>query len=583
MPNQNLVSRAQLEEVVAHLNECTDAYIFIYDLKADTYTISPYVLKNFAFPSSAFNNARQTILDVVYPDDRPLLSADLDLIRAGSKDTHNLEYRWVNKNGKPVWISCRGKMFWTLTEELLVGRVSVIDEHDKVDLLTNLPMETTMRMDFGLEWAKRRKVSGFLFKIDIDNLGSINEQYGMKTGDRVIGLLSECCIKACKGLARVYKLNGDELLCMNLTGKNATDAQKLYQRLKRYISEIEQQTEYEVVFTVSAGAVAFFNDSSQLDDLFKKLNYTLVEAKRKGRNNLTMYNAVDYTKHLRSIELQEKLRESIKNNFRGFELYFQPVVNAKQLYLDDAKTVFNVIGSEALLRWACPELGRLSPDDFVPILEKSGLIIPVGRWIMLTAFNQCREWNRLYKEFRMSVNLSYIQVQKSDVLTDVQIALEKSNVNPHNITLELTESGYMDSGNELQNLLVEFKKMNLNIDIDDFGTGYSNLRYLQHLHANTLKLDYSFVHKATNGDEGDRKVIKHITQMAHELGMTVCMEGIETHDDIAKLAPFEPDKFQGFYFGRPVSAVQFREHYLHTDAEREIMAQKKQQSLDVVL
>ncbi|MDE6773340.1 MAG: GGDEF and EAL domain-containing protein [Treponemataceae bacterium] len=559
------VTRAQLEEVISHLNECTDAYLFIFDLHADTYYISPYALKTFDLPAAKFGNASETILRIVYPDDRAVLATDLEQIRLGSKDVHSLEYRWVNKNGKPIWISCRGKMLWAENDELLVGRVSIIDDLDKLDLLTGLPTESQMRTDFNVEWAKQQKVSGFLLKIDIDNLGNINEQYGMRTGDKVIALVAECCRKASEGTASAYKLHGDEILCMNLTGKNATDAKKLYQRLKRYIADAEQEIEYEVVFTVSAGAVAFFNDPSKPDDLIKKLNYSLVEAKRKDKNNLTMYNAVDYTRHLRAIGLQERLRESIKDNFRGFELYFQPVVNAKHLYLDKEETVYNVIGAEALLRWSCPELGRLAPDEFGPLLEKSGLIIPVGRWILLTAFNQCREWNLLQKHFRMSVNLSYIQVKKSDVLTDVQIALTKSGVNPRNITLELTESGYMNSDHELQELLDAFQAMNLNIDIDDFGTGYSNLRYLQYLHANTLKLDYTFVHKATSGDEGDTKVIKHITQMAHELNMTVCMEGVEQKTDVEKLQQFAPDKFQGFLFGRPMSAAQFKEHCLRPD------------------
>ena len=559
------VTRAQLQEVISHLDECTDAYLFIFDLRADTYYISPDALKTFDLPASRFDNASEHILSIVYPDDKAVLATDLEQIRTGGKDLHNLEYRWLNKNAKPIWISCRGKMLWVEDNELLVGRISIIDDLDKLDLLTGLPTETQMRTDFNVEWAKRQKVSGFFLKVDVDNLSAINEQYGMRTGDKVVAMVAKCCRKASLDSTSVYKLHSDEILCMNLTGKSAIDAQKLYQRLKRCIAEAEQEIEYEVVFTVSAGAVAFFNDTQKPDDLIKKLNYALVEAKKKGKNNLTMYNAMEYTRHLRAIGLQEKLRESIKDNFRGFELYFQPVVNARDLYLDKDETVYNVIGAEALLRWSCPELGRLSPDEFVPLLEKSGLIIPVGRWILLTAFNQCREWNLLQEKFRMSVNLSYIQVKKSDVLTDVQIALTKSGVNPHNITLELTESGYMSNDQELQELLDAFKAMKLNIDIDDFGTGYSNLRYLQYLHASTLKLDYTFVRKATSGNEGDTKVIKHITQMAHELNMTVCMEGIESKSDIDKLRQFEPDKFQGFLFGRPMSAAQFREHCLRPD------------------
>ena len=340
----------------------------------------------------------------------------------------------------------------------------------------------------------------------------------------------------------------------------------MYQRLKRDISETEQKIDYDVMFTVSAGIVAFFNDSSLVEDLLKKVNFTLTNAKNRGKNNLTLFNAVEYTRHLRNLDLQGKLRDSIKNGFKGFELNYQPVINARKVYLDKGDSVFNVIGAEALLRWSCPEYGRVSPEEFIPILEESGLIIPVGRWILLTGFSQCHEWNRVQKDFHMSVNLSYIQVKKSDILTDVQMALERSGVKPENITLELTESGYMDNAAELQELVDKFRAMGLKVDIDDFGTGYSNLRYLQYLKAATLKLDYSFVHKATGGDEGDSKVIKHITQMAHELKMAVCMEGVESEEDIKKLEVYEPDKYQGFYFGRPCTAVQFREHYLRPDS-----------------
>ena len=135
------------------------------------------------------------------------------------------------------------------------------------------------------------------------------------------------------------------------------------------------------------------------------------------------------------------------------------------------------------------------------------------------------------------------------------------------MTFHIPESGYMDNTHELQSLVDSFRALGIKVDIDDFGTGYSNLRYLQYLKAYTLKLDYSFVHKATGGDEGDSKVIKHITQMAHELDMKVCMEGVESAEDIEKLLVYEPDKFQGFYFGRPCTAIDFREHHLRPDSK----------------
>lgn len=572
------ISYDQLEIFAEILNQCTENFVFIFDVKNDKYYISELALKIFDLPAKRFDNALETLNKVVHQDDREMIKKEFGLIKMGKKDSHNLEYRWVNKHGKPIWISCRGKIMYTEENEnpVLLGCIAIIEDVDKEDLLTSLPTESQLRKDFSAVWKRQQKVSGYIFRIDVDNLGHINEQYGTHTGDFVLSLVSDCVKRSCEDLAVPYKMNSDEIVCMNLSGGTALDANRIYQNLKRNIAEVEQKIDYDVVFTVSAGVVAFFNDRSQLEELLRKAHYSLTTAKHNGKNNLILFNASDYSKHLRSLDLQEKIRESIKNNFYGFELYYQPVVNAKEIYLDSDNMVFNVIGAEALLRWSCSEYGQLSPDEFIPILEETGLIIPVGRWILLTAFNQCKEWNKVQKGFRMSVNLSYIQVKKSDILADVQMSLHKSGVNPENITLELTESGYMDSSIELQNLVASFRKLGLKVDIDDFGTGYSNLRYLQYLQASTLKLDYSFVHKATGGDEGDGKVIKHITQMAHELNMAVCMEGIESSEDIAKLAQYEPDKFQGYFFGRPLTAVQFREHSLRPDSQAEFYRIKKQ-------
>ena len=573
---ENIETR-QLEGLINVLNQCTDSFLFVFDLSKDTYFISPYAKNIFNFPEEKLENATHELMKIVHPDDQASLRADLDLLKSGRRTEHNLDYRWLNKNGKPIWIRCRGKILPNDDDNhrIMVGEVSIVTDEDKTDLLTGLATESQLRIDFGSVWTKKQAVSGFILKIDIDNLNSINEQYGVMTGDVIISKVGDCCRRVCSGIAKAYKLTSDEFVCMNLTGKSALVAQKMYENLRREISEAEQGLGYDIIFTVSGGMVAFMNDSSQLDGLLRKVNYSINNAKRNGRNNLITFNAVDYTQHLKTLDFQEKIRDSIRNNFAGFELYYQPVVDARNLYLDADKTVLNVIGCEALIRWTCPGYGILNPDEFIPILERTGMIVSVGRWILRTAFVQCAEWNRLQKDFHVSVNLSYIQVKKSDILRDVETAMLISEVNPHNVTLELTESGYIDNGEELQALTEAFSNLGANVDIDDFGTGYSNLRYLQYLKANTLKLDYTFVQKATAGNDGDRKIIKHITQMAHELGMQVCMEGVEEESDIEKLIEYEPDKFQGFYFGRPCSSVDFREHHLRLDVNKDVYRRSK--------
>ena len=573
---ENLETR-QLEGIVTILNQCTDSFLFIFDLSKDTFFISPFARNIFDFPEEKLENATREIMKVVYSEDQASLRVDLDLLKTGKRADHNLDYRWVNRNGKPIWIRSRGRILPTDSEErrILIGEVSIVTEEDRTDLLTGLATESQLRIDYSSVWTKKQSVSGFILKIDIDNLGAINEQYGVMTGDVIISKVGDCCRKVCAGAAKAYKLSSDEFVLMNLTGKSALVAQKMYENLRREISEAEHGLGYDIIFTVSGGMVAFMNDTSQLDGLLRKVNYSLNSSKRNGRNNLATFNAVDYTQHLKTLDFQEKIRDSIRNDFAGFELYYQPVVDAKNLYLDADKTVLNVIGCEALIRWTCPGYGILAPDEFIPILERTGMIVSVGRWILRTAFMQCAEWNRLQKDFHVSVNLSYIQVKKSDILRDVETAMLVSEVNPKNVTLELTESGYIDNGDELQALTESFSNMGVNVDIDDFGTGYSNLRYLQYLKANTLKLDYTFVQKATAGNEGDRKIIKHITQMAHELGMQVCMEGIEEKSDIEKLIEYSPDKFQGFYFGRPCNNIDFREHHLRLDVNKDIYKKSK--------
>ncbi len=573
---ENLEVR-QLEGIVNVLNYCTDSFLFVFDLKKDTYFISQFAKNIFNFPDEKMENATQELMKIVYHEDQASLRADLDLLKSGKKTEHNLDYRWVNKNGKPVWIRCRGRLLPDDNEErkIMIGEVVIVTNEDKTDLLTGLATESQLRIDFGSIWTQKQSVSGFLLKIDIDNLGSINEQYGVMTGDVIVSKVGDCCRKVCSGVAKAYKLSSDEFICMNLSGKSALVAQKMYENLRREIAEAEHGLGYDIIFTISGGMVAFMNDSSQLDGLLRKVNYSLQNAKRNGRNQLVTFNAIDYTKHLKNLDFQEKIRDSIRNDFAGFELYYQPVVDAKNLYLDADKTVFNVIGCEALIRWTCPGYGVLNPDEFIPILERTGMIVSVGRWILRTAFMQCAEWNRLQKDFHVSVNLSYIQVKKSDIIRDVETAMLISDVNPANVTIELTESGYIDNGDELQELTEAFTNLGVNVDIDDFGTGYSNLRYLQYLKATTLKLDYTFVQKATGGNEGDRKIIKHITQMAHELGMKVCMEGIEEKSDIEKLIKYGPDKFQGFYFGRPCNNIDFREHHLRLDVNKDIYSKNK--------
>lgn len=548
------ISPEQLNKIIELLGECTDAFLFIYDITTNHFAISSKLVSQFNLPGNNFDDASTVLRRIISEEDIPRFNKEAEKLLSGRSAEHSIDYRLIDKDRNIVWVSSKGHVMTNKADnhKLLVGRVTLIGQKKLGDNLTGFITDLQLVTDFKKVQTSLGKVSGFLMKIDIDNLGSINEQYGTTAGDNEIRLLADCCRRVLEPGTRIYRSQSDEIIFFNMNGANAFDAQYMYSALKREISNEEEKSGYETMFTVSAGIVAFFEDNSTLEELLHKIDFTLQEAKRQGKNRHALFNAATYNQHLRQIDLQEYLRNSVRNNFEGFELNYQPVVNA---------VTKELIGSEALLRWHCPELGMVVPDEFIPILEKTGLIIPVGRWILLTAFTQCALWNKEMPEFHMSVNLSYIQIKRSDVLTDVQMALEKSGVKPQNIALEITESGYVGGDDSLPQLTAQFSKLGLHIDIDDFGTGYSNLRYLQYLHADTLKLDYTFTNKAVH-NEYDRNVIKHITAMAHSIHMEVCMEGVEFASEEQILSQLGPDRYQGYFFGRPTNSADFYDHHL---------------------
>src|SRR5574344_1003938 len=548
------INPEQLKQVIDLLGECADEYLFIFNLSTDYFTLTSRLYSQFNLPGDSFEHASLVLRNIICTEDIPRFYKEGEKLISGKSVEHSLEYRLIDKNNNIVWLSSRGRVIIDekRNQRLLIGRISLIGQRMLGDNLTGFVTDLQLVDDYRNAVSTRGKVSGFLMKLDIDNLSNINEQYGMAAGDRILKALAECCRRVVTPEIKVYRSQSDEILFLNLTGKTAEEAKHLYAGIKREISIEEERSGYEIMFTVSSGTVAFYEDASPLEELLRKLDFTLTQAKRQGKNNNTLFNAAIYNHHLREIDMQNHLRESVKQNFKGFELNYQPVVDAKTKKL---------LGAEALLRWSSPELGAVVPDEFIPMLEQSGLIIPVGNWVLFTAFTQCARWTKIMPGFRMSVNLSYIQIKRSDILTEVQMALERSGVNPKNITLEITESGYVGGDDSLPQLTQQFSAMGIHIDIDDFGTGYSNLRYLQYLHADTLKLDYTFTNKAVH-NEYDRNVIKHITAMAHSIKMTVCMEGVEYANEEKILSELGPDKYQGYFFGRPVNAFDFYDRHL---------------------
>ena len=282
--------------------------------------------------------------------------------------------------------------------------------------------------------------------------------------------------------------------------------------------------------------------------------FALNEAKRNGRNQMAMFDQESYNEYLRRLDIRKAMRRDVNNDFSGFQVFYQPIVMAPD---------FKVVGAEALLRWSNDKFGNVSPAVFIPILEESGLIIPVGRYVLKEAAQACKKWKKSIPEFRMHVNLSYVQVHKSDLMKDVETCIEEVGLEPDSLVLELTESGYIETNDRIKEIFKELKDKNIDLALDDFGTGYSNMRYLKEIEAKTVKIDRSFVIQALQ-NEHDYNIISHIIDMVHSLGSSVCMEGIEQSDELDKMMKTHPDMIQGYYFGKPSPKEQFENQFLQT-------------------
>ena len=237
--------------------------------------------------------------------------------------------------------------------------------------------------------------------------------------------------------------------------------------------------------------------------------------------------------------------------YQGFSLNYQPIVEleTQKLY-----------AAEALLRFHTSTGEFISPVEFVPLLEKCGLIIPVGRWIMDTAMTMCEECRKFYPEFKISINLSYIQLLKSALVEDFYTILDRHSLSADSIILELTESGYLETSQNVMNIWRNFKEIGVCIAMDDFGTGYSNLKNIGILSPNTVKIDRSFTMQALQ-NEYEHKLLEHIIDMIHSLNLKVVVEGIETAEELKEISHMKPDYIQGYYYSKPCTSQQFKEKY----------------------
>ncbi len=550
---QNM-SLEQIVAVIEVLQKSCDAYIYIMDLDTDTYMVTSKMLARFPFSDVVIENATAALEEIIYPSDYAKVKADIGRCAAGEQTVHKMEYRWIDKEKRIVWIDCRGTVITGAGgHKLLIGRVMELGKEAKADNVTGLRREVRLRLDIEELLRDRPQEIRYMMRIGIDNFKEINQKEGIGAGDTVLKELAACIMQTIDKNVDVYRLMADEFMIVDAYSGTEQDTLAIYKDIRNRVAQTVREKEYSCFYTISAGVMQDGFEDRNAQDILRLTEFALNEAKRAGRNQMMLFDDEEYEGYLRRLDIRKLMRRDINDRFRGFQVFFQPIVSASD---------YEVVGAEALLRWNCEKYGSVSPAVFIPILEESGLIIPVGRYVLWEAAKTCKKWRQILPEFHVNINLSYVQMNKSDLLHDVENCINEVGIPPRSLVLELTESGYIETDNRMKELFRKLKARNIDLALDDFGTGYSNMRYLKEIEASTVKLDRSFVVQALE-NEHDYNIISHIIDMVHGLGFSVCMEGIEEKDELNKMLKTKPDMIQGYYFGKPSAAEQFERQFLN--------------------
>lgn len=548
------ISIKQICDIIDLLHPCMDDYIYVYDLRNDFYYISPTAVERFNLEHYQFNNVMEVLQKVVYEPDFPALMEDLQAILSKQREFHDMRYQWLSKDNEPMWINCRGYVIWD--DEIpsyMVGCINEIGTAQKADNISGLLGLSTLQEIVNGD--NKLIPKGYVMRLGLDDFKEVNEKLGTDYGNIVLKKTAACLSRCLLSGQQLFKAVADEFLIVDFEGHSVDEALEQYNNIRMELNSFVEDTMYEVVLTISAGLLANEHciDNSFLD-VMRLCDFSLNEAKRNGRNCCYVFDPADYDKFIRRRHLTQVIRQSVTHNFEGFEAYLQPLLHT------ESNTLY---GAETLMRFSTEEYGMVSPGEFIPILEETGLIVPVGKWMLHESLRICSEIHKILPDFKISINISYIQVLKSNIITEIVSAVHEHKVEPNTVIIELTESGLVAPDSRINELWSYMKKEGINLALDDFGTGYSNFHYINDLKPDIIKIDRSFTLKALQ-NEYEYKLLSLMSDMAHNMNLKVCIEGIENQNELERIRVLFPDYCQGFYFGRPCPYKEFTEKYVIT-------------------
>lgn len=502
------------------------------------------------------------LLEYIHPEDLPNQKLFFDSLKNEEKGV-NHSFRMIKRDGTVIDVEAHSqKVYLENARPTVIGAIQDVTERKRVedlnkylayhDSLTDLPNSRLLneKINQQLMISKKLRQKFAVMILDLDRFKYINDTLGHRIGNKLLKQVSER-LQNCLGEYDVLaRLGGDEFYVLLPNILHIDEVIKLAETMIKSLEEAFHIDKYELFITVSIGISIYPNDGEDYETLVKHADSALYKAKDRGKNTYQIFNSSMNAEAYKIFTLESDLRKALE--LKQLELYYQPKVCAISQ---------QIVGAEALIRWNHPEWGMVSPDEFIPLAEETGLIHEMGKWIKETACSQNKAWqNAGLPTIPISINLSAFRFLEKDLISNITEILGKTNLDPEYIEFEITESSLLKNEEVVLSVLDELRKLRIRVSLDDFGTGYSSLSYLKKFRGriDTLKIDRSFIQDLSQADPNDENFItKSIIELAQHLHMEVVAEGVETVEQLDVLKEYNCNIIQGYLFSKPVSAEEF--------------------------
>lgn len=562
---QDVITELKHTQMINELTmEGASDYIYQLDLVNNVCTFSSKALEVLPLESPTFSDAMNRVLSFIIPEDRQVFLDSFTPFLTGQSDRHKAEYRVLTKQGEIMWIACKGKGIHDENGRPIMIAGSLLDiterkkDEEKMERMLYYDSLTGLKNRYCFEkemeaYLGERDITGCFLCISIHKFKLYNDLFGHNFGDKILKDFANMLGLFFSGARGIYRFSGDEFLVHLQEIKKDQILAKLvpFQAVLKKNREIDGRRVYVNAYFA---AVAYPEHGRNVEELLKNAHRCMYRMPRNEEGDVVFSSGMVNNEDSKQFFLENELRKDMENQYQNFRVVYQPIVHVEQ---NNSKW----IGAEALLRYSNPEIPNLNQMDLIRTLEYSGLIIPIGRWVIAQAVHECSKWNRMGKSKIVHVNLSAQQVSDVGLVEYIRDLCNEEQLEPSNLVMELTETSMLSNFENATAFCNDLLQLGVRVALDDFGTGYSSFNYLKNLPINQIKIDRSYVQNLQE-NQYNQTFISFMQQLSRQLDLEMCVEGVETQEEFDVVKNKGISLIQGYYFEKPMESEMISREFL---------------------